>query len=373
MVFVGILALFIYTGINFYIGWNGSIAVFYTMPDFPMALYWVIFWLVAFSYLIGRTPLSKNPIGRFLKVVGSYYFGCIEFLVLLLPIANVLAWFLNRSGCEPAFYVPILTVAVIAILAVIFIRGLWNAWTPVVRTYETPISKRTGDMKELRMAVVSDLHLGNIVGKRHLRKMVKMVEEMNPDIVLLPGDVIDEVIEPFKRNNMAEVLKELHAPFGTYAVLGNHEYYGNHIEEYVEEMSKISIPVLQDGIVCIEDLFYIVGRKDKTAEAKKFGGRKEVSELVEGLDKSKLIVMMDHQPYDFAKALEAGVDILLCGHTHRGQFIPNHWITKKVFEKDWGYLRKDTLHVIVSSGYGTWGPPIRLGSRSEIVEVIVRI
>lgn len=96
-------------------------------------------------------------------------------------------------------------------------------------------------------------------------------------------------------------------------------------------------------------------------------GRMSVEELLSRTDRAKPIIMMDHQPYQFGIAAQAGVDLLLCGHTHRGQFAPNHLITKRLFELDWGYMRKDDLHVVVSSGYGFWGPPIRLASRSEIV------
>ena len=78
---------------------------------------------------------------------------------------------------------------------------------------------------------------------------------------------------------------------------------------------------------------------------------------------------MDHQPYAFGTAADAGADLLLCGHTHRGQFAPNHLITRRLFELDWGYMRKSALHVLVSSGFGTWGPPIRLFSRSEVLFV----
>jgi predicted MPP superfamily phosphohydrolase len=81
---------------------------------------------------------------------------------------------------------------------------------------------------------------------------------------------------------------------------------------------------------------------------------------------------MDHQPRDYAQAEAAGVDLLLSGHTHRGQFAPNHWLTRKVFELDWGYLKKGRMHAVVSSGYGTWGPALRIASRAEIVQINVR-
>lgn len=195
---------------------------------------------------------------------------------------------------------------------------------------------------------------------------------MQPDVILLAGDVLDDSIEPFIRNSMSEQIKQLKARYGVYAVLGNHEYYGGSIKEYTDLMSSIGIKVLQDEVEEVAGT-YIVGRKDKTAEAMEAGGRQSVSSLLEGLDLTRPVIMMDHQPTGFDVAAQAGVDVLLSGHTHRGQIAPNHWITKRLFELDWGYLRKDNLHVVVSSGYGTWGPPIRLASRSEIIKLEVML
>jgi predicted MPP superfamily phosphohydrolase len=184
--------------------------------------------------------------------------------------------------------------------------------------------------------------------------------------------VIDDVIEPFMRKEMSKVMSQLQAPFGIYAVPGNHDYYGGHIKEYVKQMEAIGIRVLQDESVLIHDSFYLAGRKDKAAETIDPAGRVSVQELLQDLNVTRPIIMMDHQPYHFDKAAAAGVDLLLCGHTHRGQFAPNHWITRRVFELDWGYMLKEKMHVIVSSGFGTWGPPIRLASRCEILELTVR-
>jgi len=83
--------------------------------------------------------------------------------------------------------------------------------------------------------------------------------------------------------------------------------------------------------------------------------------------------MMDHQPAELTQAMESGIDLIVSGHTHRGQMAPNHFITKRVFELDWGYKQKEQLHAIVSSGYGFWGPPLRLGSRSEVVYIEVNL
>ncbi|HEX3032482.1 MAG TPA: metallophosphoesterase, partial [Bacillota bacterium] len=94
--------------------------------------------------------------------------------------------------------------------------------------------------------------------------------------------------------------------------------------------------------------------------------------LLTGVDKRLPIILLDHQPAHLEESAANGVDVQLSGHTHRGQLFPINWITRNVFEVDWGYLRKGGLQVIVSSGFGTWGPPIRIGSRAEVVELTLR-
>lgn len=371
MRFVFILIVFLV--VNVFLGWNGFVYVHHFARNVHnlSIIYWMVFTVVAFSYLLARLPLLQNPVGRLLKVIGSYYFAILEFAILMLPIVDLVSGAWKRFGKLPSDYVPIVGTLVASVILVLVIWGSRNAFSPVTRTYVLDVDKRAGGMKQLRIAMASDIHLGNIVGKRHLRRLLRHIKEIRPDLILLPGDVIDDSIEPFLRNRMAETLQELSAPFGIYAVLGNHEYYGGHIEEYVDAMNHIGIHVLRDESVLVEDCLYVVGRKDKTAESMDPAGRLPLSELVAGLDASLPLIVMDHQPYAFDQAANVGTDILLCGHTHRGQFAPNLWITKRLFELDWGYLRKQHMHVIVSSGFGLWGPPIRLASRSEVIEVVV--
>jgi len=362
--------LLVYALINWFIGWNGFLFLSHLIPTVPETVFWLVFAVVAFGYLAGRAAFLGAP-GRLLKVVGSYYFAVLEFAVLLLPLADLSAWLLRRAGYPPEIYIGMTGYAALGLLIVLLARGSRNAWNPVVRSYRAEVAKRAGGRERLRIAIASDIHLGNVVGNRHLRKLVRIVERMKPDLILLPGDVIDDSIEPFVRNAMGETLKDLRAPLGVYAVLGNHEYYGGHAEEYVRRMAEIGIRVLRDELVTVNGEFVIAGRKDKTAERMEPEGRLPVGLLLGQADKRMPIILMDHQPYGFDAAADAGADILLCGHTHRGQFAPNHWITGRLFELDWGYMRKSAMHVVVSSGFGTWGPPIRLASRSEVIELTV--
>lgn len=367
--FVTVLLVFVL--LNGYVGWHGFVLL-ESIGAAPSAFwYGIVFAIVAISYLLGRIP-GLGPVGRLLKVIGSYYFAVFEFSVLLLPAADLAAWVLHLGGVSSSVYVPVLGSITLVVLLVLLLRGSWNAWTPIVRKYEIEIDK-PGPQETIRLAVASDLHLGNLVGNRHLKKLVTRMNAMNPDLVLLAGDVLDDVIEPFLRNKMADTMNHLVARYGKFAVLGNHEYYGGHIEEHVKQMAGIGIQVLQDEVVPVADgALYVAGRKDKTAESTDPAGRLPTAALLADIDRSLPVIVMDHQPYEFGLTAAAGADLLLCGHTHRGQFAPNHLLTKRLFELDWGYMRKEHMHVVVSSGFGSWGPPIRLASRSEIIEVVVR-
>ncbi|WP_150273801.1 metallophosphoesterase [Paenibacillus tepidiphilus] len=365
----GTVVLLILGLINYYIGWHLWTALDHWLPGISAGIYWTVFMIIAFAYVIGMLPWPQaiKPAGRLFKVIGSYYLACMEFALIILPVTDLLYWLLGLAGVGRSAFVTEAGITDLLLLAVFLLWGSRNAWSTVIREHPLRIAKQTGSSKPVTVAVASDLHLGNIVGNRHLRRMVAEINAMQPELILLAGDVLDDSIEPFLRNGMSEQLKQLKAKHGVYAVLGNHEYYGGSIAEYSRVMESIGIKVLQDEVVEAGGM-YIVGRKDKTAESLE-GGRMSVAALMEGLDLTRPVIMLDHQPTGFAAAAEAGVDVLLSGHTHRGQIAPNHFITRRLFELDWGYLLKEKLHVIVSSGYGTWGPPIRLASRSELIKL----
>ncbi|WP_426451897.1 metallophosphoesterase [Paenibacillus sp. S-38] len=370
---IPMLALFmlIFTALNYYIGYHLWMYLSYMLDFDNSAVYWILFWIVAFSYVIGRAGVRVvgRSVGRMLRQVGSIWFGVIEYSVLLLPLADMVSVILRAGGMPTEDVLELLGSLVFVVLAALMIRGSYNAWNPIIRRYDIHIPKSGGGRESLHVAVASDIHLGTIVGNRHLGRLQKVMEELKPELILLPGDIIDDDIEPFVRENMSLGLAKLKAPLGVYAVLGNHDYYGGHVPQLVKELAAINIRVLQDEHVLIEEGFYLVGRKDRTAESMEPGGRMAVEALTSAIDKNKPVILMDHQPHQLDKAAAAGVDLMLSGHTHRGQMAPNHLITRRVFELDWGYLLKDRMHAIVSSGFGTWGPPIRLGSRSEVIDI----
>ena len=353
--------LSIYHIFIFYIGWNIWIWLYISFDFRNLLLLIILILFLAYTYLIARfTHLIS------LKVIGAYWIGFLQYALLLFPIANILVFILGFTNIEHNTLISLVGTLVAITLIFIFLFGLYQAYSTVVRKFSITIAKPMENRKNLRIAMASDMHFGLLSGLNHVRRLVRNMNEIKPDLILLPGDVIDDHPKIFIQKKMGEIMKEMSAPLGVYGVLGNHEYYGKAIPAYIEEMDRINIRILQDSFIIIEDQIIIIGRKDKTDQ-----NRASIETLMKSVDKTKLIIMMDHQPFELNQAFDNGVDILLSGHTHRGQMAPNHLITKKIYELDWGYKQKRQLHTFVSSGFGFWGPPLRIGSRSEIVQIDV--
>ena len=182
-------------------------------------------------------------------------------------------------------------------------------------------------------------------------------------------DIIDSDITPFLNHNMASEFSNLKAKYGTFATLGNHDILTKSEDEIVRILKENSITVLRDEATLINNSFYIIGRDDITISRFTNKPRASLENLTKNLDKSKPLIVVDHNPKYLNESLDANIDLQLSGHTHKGQIAPGNIVTNKLFEVHYGYLKKDNLNVVVSSGYGTWGPPVRLGSKSEIVQI----
>jgi len=213
------------------------------------------------------------------------------------------------------------------------------------------------------------MHLGPINDHRQ-QKIIDSINGLNPDIVLIPGDIIDDIVL-FDKTGISGDLTKIKSTYGVYASLGNHDYLGEDLALNLDRLSKAGIGVLRDSSVKIADSFYLIGREDKYTEIRGGEKRTPLTELMQGMNLELPVILVDHQPIDLQEAENAGVDLQLSGHTHKGQFFPFNLITRRIFPVDYGYLAMEGLQVIVTSGAGTWGPPIRIGSSCEIVDILV--
>lgn len=375
---IGIVFLTIFAGTNIYIGMRGWSILKQLAPFVGIYLYWTLFVLIALSFFVGRAGRSFLPssIDRIFNIVGGYWIAALFYLAITSVILGAINIIIRLTGMDSYFRggVNIRLISdliAISIIIIILAYGTYNASHSKIVKYNVNINKKAGSLNELNVVTISDLHLGSIIGKSRLDEMVNKINELNPDIVFLVGDIIDDDIEPFIHENMGESFKSIKSKYGVYAVLGNHEYIGKNIERTEQAYKSANIRLLKDEVQKIDDSFYVVGRDDASSERFSIGKRKDVSELIQNCNKSLPIIVMDHQPVKLQQAKQAGVDLQFSGHTHKGQFFPTELITKRIFEIDWGYLKDGNYNIIVSSGVGTWGPPIRVGSSSEIVQTNV--
>ena len=370
-IFFGII-LAVYGLLNYYIGIRGLQSINAQIP-INKILYWIIVFIFSSSYIVAMLGRNLFPEGlsRLLSTIGGYWIAAFVYLLGLVAIIDIFRLLGRKLDIVPGFLKNntwFLAFAVVASVAVLLAIGTYNAMIPKITEYDISIDKRAGNFKKLKCAMISDVHLGEVISRDRLKRAVELINGMEPDIVVITGDLFDGAVEPVKKENMLEELRGIKSKYGTYAIMGNHEYFSNSVDEISKMIEATGVTVLRDKTIKIADSFYIVGREDKTGQ--RFGyKRAELKELLRGIDETLPVIVLDHQPSELDEPRQAGVDLQLSGHTHAGQFFPANIVTNMIFEEDYGYLKDGKFNLLVSCGYGTWGPTVRIGSQSEVVEL----
>lgn len=350
----GLLMLMVYCALAGYMGW----ATFIWLASFSLPMngwFFSFIWTaLAFSYFIGM--LGHKWLG--FTIVGSYWLAFFQYAFLIIPISNVIVLLVDHPKD-----VQIIGSLAAFLFLLIFVAGTFLAYSPVVRNKEVIVK---GNGQDLNIVIASDFHLGVLSGKRHLQRFVTMSNKLEPDLVLLAGDLVDDDPIWYARYGMSDVMRKLTSKYGVFGVLGNHEYYGKKIPLLVRIMKESGVTILRDETCEIDGKFNLTGREERT------NGKRDSLQNLKPSGNLPWIVM-DHTPSDLKTPVELGVDFHISGHTHKGQMWPNHFITNKIFELDYGYRLKDSTHFLVSSGFGFWGPPLRIGSRSEVWMIRIKL
>ena len=245
----------------------------------------------------------------------------------------------------------------------LFIYSLYSAYTPVIRKLSINIGKPL--TKPLRIAVASDLHIGRLFGVKAIDRLQQLMIRSGADMLLMPGDIMDDNTEAFNEYHMEQNLAELCSslPRGVYATLGNHDLYG-HERPISEALQNAGIQLLNDEVLYIEhegQPVWLVGRFDNHKRQ-----RVATTDLLTQVDTSQPVILLDHRPSDIDNHSQLPIDLQVSGHTHNGQVFPANFIVNAINRLGYGYEQIGKGHFVVSSGYGFWGIPFRLGSRSEI-------
>ena len=242
------------------------------------------------------------------------------------------------------------------------IIGFQSAYVKQETKYHITISKQS-TMSSLKICLLSDMHLGSGTYLAQVKSLVKKVNTKDYDLVLLAGDLFDESTPQGLMDDALKQMSHFHSTYGTYVISGNHEYYGHHTDFSIYK--KYHMRFLDNEYVCVKGLFNIVGFTDATSH-----DSYSIKRVIRGMNTKLPTITMDHNPNRYASYLSF-TDLQVSGHTHDGQIFPGNLILRFVFHNSYGVTSTQGKSLIVSSGYGTWGFPFRLGTKSEAVTISV--
>jgi predicted MPP superfamily phosphohydrolase len=378
MILFFIIFFAIYSTVNFYIFIRGWQAISYIPILKPF--YIIIFLFCVLAYIVAKIFNSKLPalIYDILLWPGSFWFAFMLYFflfIVLIDFSRLLNYLFN---IYPSFITNnfqttklITFISVLLISSILIIAGYINTKNIKINHVEIEIPRKASKLSELNIVLVADFHLSPVNDGSLLDKIVRKINGLNADIVLIPGDIIDDKVEILKRENIGTGLSGIKSKYGVYVSNGNHEFI-NGVEEANEYLREFNLNVLRDSAVLIENSFYILGREDRSKPSFTNKHRKSLGEILKEVDRSFPVIIIDHTPSGLSETVDEKIELQLSGHTHHGQMFPLNFITNMIYEVSRGYLKKEKTQFYVTSGVGTWGPPVRLGSNSEIVKLTMR-
>ncbi|MFG3698948.1 metallophosphoesterase [Micromonospora sp. NPDC047620] len=243
---------------------------------------------------------------------------------------------------------------------------------PQLDRVQIPLAKLPRSMDGLRIATVSDIHLGPLRGRAHTERIVAAINRLDADIVAVVGDLVDGSVAEL--GEAAEPLRGLRSRHGSYFVTGNHEYYSG-VEEWVQELDRLGLRVMQNERTEIQargGVLDLAGVNDVTAAGTGLAAPADYAAALGDRDPSRPVVLLAHQPVAAVEAAKFGVDLQLSGHTHGGQIVPFNLLVKLQQPVVSGLGEVDGTQVYVTNGAGFWGPPVRVGAEPQVTLVELR-
>ncbi|HRY98946.1 MAG TPA: metallophosphoesterase [Bacteroidales bacterium] len=337
------------------------------------ALRWTLI-LVMLAFPLARTwmALRPSPLADGLYFVGALWMAAMLYLFLaflMYDLARGFTWIipgLRGDLSSPALRQWIAT-GVAALVLLLVAGGAVNAAFQGVSRMTLHTGKKA-NLDSLRVVMVSDIHMGSIIKEKSVKKMVEMVNREKPDLVVFTGDMFDDNPHPVIARGYGEHFRGIRSTYGMIGITGNHEHIGN-ASVAVGYLESVGMRILRDTAMLHESGIWIVGREDR--DMSRFAGktRKTLYEVMAGVDPSRPVLMLDHQPVELKEKADAGADLNLSGHTHDGQLWPLGHLAKAIYGISKGYKKLGEMHIYVSPGFGSWGPPVRIGNRPGIAVI----
>lgn len=327
-----------------------------------------------------------------IKIIGNYFLGVIQYIVLIVVLADLIRILLKKTKIVNekilSSKITFIISGSICILLTILLStyGVIHSKKIVYTDYNVNIDKIT-NIDNLKISLVSDIHLGYNTHLSHIKKMVDMINNSNSDLVLIAGDIFDNNYEAIGNDeDIINELKRIKSKYGVYAVYGNHDIDEKILAGFTfnwdksevlidprmeEFLSKSNIKTLRDETILIDDSFYLIGRLDYHKYGIKINERKSIEELTKDIDIDKPIIVLDHEPYELNELSNNNVDLDLSGHTHNGQMFPSNILLKVIWDNPYGLLKVGNMTSIVTSGIGVYGPNMRVLTTAEVVNINV--
>lgn len=363
----------VYGSANLYVYLRGLQAID-AAPLYLKIVYSSIFLIGALGYILVRVFDWDGVLYDVVHYWGALWFAILLYAfmaVFLLDIVRLIDRFFpfipyNLFSNPQYFKLAVFGVVLVYLIGVVG-YGMYNAGDIKVKTLEITLPKKGSKVSEMKIAFLSDSHFSPITGYGKAVQIHDILKGLDPDLILMGGDIIDDKAHHLERHQIDKKLREIKAPLGVYTINGNHEFI-NGYRESIEFIKRSGISLLADSSIVIDSSLVIVGREDLSINRFANKKRKELSELMASVKELNLpVILLDHQPYNLEQAEQNGVDLQLSGHTHNGQLFPANLIVQKIYEKAWGYHKRGNTQYYISSGAGVWGPPVRLGSDSEVI------
>ena len=375
--------------VRWMIRWMGACSHIFQSAVFR-AVFIIFYILIASSLLTGFLINKPDFLHRILKNTGNYFLGTFLYIILVIVVVDlvrlILKYVFHARFLEFRSTFVITGFVCMALIILISVYGILHVGTIKVTPYEVTVNKKVKDMDSLKIILLADTHFGYSINCRHAQKMVEKINAQDPDIVCIAGDIFDNDYDAISDpEGVCNALKSIKSRYGVYACWGNHDldepilagftFGGKKKDQADPRMEQLlrdaNIHLLTDEAELIDDTFYVVGRNDSSRTHKLGGQRLSPAQLTKDLDLDKPVIFIDHQPKQLQETADAGADLDLCGHTHDGQIFPGNLFIHLFWENSFGYLKKDKMHNIVTSGVGVWGPDMRVGTNCEICPITV--
>lgn len=333
--------------------------------------------------------LPKSAVAIVIRRISTYWIGIMLYSLLYVVLFDLLRLIAKHTKLKNTLLfsrgsVVSIGSVVVACAVATCLYGIFNARNIKVNEYSVTVDKSCGSDKHLKAVLVADLHMGYAIGVDHITNMVEKINEQDADIVVIAGDIFDNSYDGMDDpEGIKAQLKSIKSKYGVYAVYGNHDIdekilmgftfdWGGqqlHNEKMTKFVEDCGIKLINDESVLVNDEFYLVGRRDTDKPGTEDGSRADIADLTAGLDKSKPIFVLSHEPDELQETADAGADIDFSGHTHDGQLFPGNLTIGLFWENPCGMIKKGDMYSIVTSGVGVYGTFMRVGTDAEICSV----